>query len=40
MKDTAAAELIPDTFLQLANGTGPNRTCDQLKFTNVYHHKY
>ena len=25
-KDTAAGELTPDQFPQLANGTGPNRT--------------
>ena len=27
-----------DPFPQLANGTGPNRTRAQWKFTNVYHH--
>ena len=27
MKDTAVGELTPDPFPQLANGTGPNRTC-------------
>ena len=25
-KDTAVAEITPDLFPQLANGTGPNRT--------------
>ena len=38
-KDTAAGELTPDPFSQLANGTGPNRTRTQWKFTNVYHHR-
>ena len=36
VKDTAVGELTPDPFQQLANGTGPNRTCAQWKFTNVY----
>ena len=35
MKDTAAGELIPDPFSQLANGTGPNRTRAQWKFTKA-----
>ena len=39
VKDTAAGELTPDPFSQLANGTGPNRTRAQWKFTNVYHHR-
>ena len=38
-KDTAAGELTPDPFPQLANGTGPNRTRAQWKSTNVYHHR-
>ena len=37
VKDTAVGELTPDPFPQLANGTGPNRTRAQWKFTNVYH---
>ena len=36
-KDTAAVELTPDPFPQLANETGPNRTRAQWKFTNLYH---
>ena len=36
VKDTAAGELTIDPFPQLANGTGPNRTRAQLKFTNVH----
>ena len=35
VKDTAVGELTPDPFPQLANGTGPNRTRPQWKFTNV-----
>ena len=31
--------ITPDPFLQLANGTGPNRTRAQWKFTNVYHQR-
>ena len=38
-KDTAAGELTPDPFPQLAYGTGPNRTRALWKFTNVYHHR-
>ena len=34
VKDTAVGELTPDSFPQLANGTGPNRTPAQWKFTN------
>ena len=37
VKDTAVGELTPDPFPQHANGTGPNRTRAQRKFTNVYH---
>ena len=37
VKDTAVGEFTSDPFPQLANGTGPNRTCAQWKFTNVYH---
>ena len=37
VKDTAVGELTPDPFPQLANGTGPNRTRAQWKFTNIYH---
>ena len=36
VKDTVVGELALDPFLQLANGTGPNRTRAQWKFTNVY----
>ena len=36
VKDTAAGELTPYPFPQLANGTGLNRTRAQWKFTNVY----
>ena len=36
---TAVGELTPDPFPQLANGTGPNRTRAQWKFTNVYHQR-
>ena len=32
VKDTAAGELTPDPFPQLANGTGPNRTRAKWKF--------
>ena len=39
VKDTAVGELTPDPFPQLANGTGPNRTRAQWKFTNVYHQR-
>ena len=39
LKDTAVGELTPDPFPQLANGTGPNRTRAQWKFTNVYHQR-
>ena len=39
LKDTAVGELTPDSFPQLANGTGPNRTRAQWKFTNVYHQR-
>ena len=39
VKDTAAGELTPDPFPQLANETGPNRTRAQWRFTNVYHHR-
>ena len=39
VKDTAAGELTPNPFPQLAKGTGPNRTRAQRKFTNVYHHR-
>ena len=35
MKDTAVGELAPDPFPQLANGTGPNRTCAQWKITSA-----
>ena len=38
-KGTAVGELTPDPFPQLANGTGPNRTRAQWKFTNVYHQR-
>ena len=38
-KNTAPVELTPEPFPQLANGTGPNRTRAQWKFTNVYHHR-
>ena len=38
-KDAAVWELTPDPFPQLANGTGPNRTRAQWKFTNVYHQR-
>ena len=37
VKDTAVGELTSDPSPQLANGTGPNRTRAQRKFTNVYH---
>ena len=33
VKDTAVVELTPDPFPQLPNGTGPNRTRTQWKFT-------
>ena len=36
VKHTAVGELTPDPFPQLANGTGPNRTRPQWKFTKVY----
>ena len=36
VKDTAAGELTPYPFPQLANGAGPNRTRAQWKFTKVY----
>ena len=39
VKDTAVGELTPDPFPQLANGTGPNRTRAQWKFTNEYHQR-
>ena len=39
IKDTAVGELTPDPFPQLANGTGPNRTRVQWKFTNVYNQR-
>ena len=39
IKDTAVGELTPDPFPQLATGTSRNRTCAQLKFTNVYHQR-
>ena len=39
VKDTAAGEVTSDPFPQLANGTGPNRTRAQWKFTNVYHQR-
>ena len=39
VKDTAAGELTPDPFPQLFNGTDPNRTRAQWKFTNVYHQR-
>ena len=39
VKDNAVWELTPDPFPQLANGTGPNRTRAQWKFTNVYHQR-
>ena len=39
VKDTAVGELTPDPFPQRANGTGPNRTRAQWKFTNVYHQR-
>ena len=39
-KYTAAGELTPDPFPQLANETGPNRTRAQWKFTNVYHQRW
>ena len=39
VKDTAVGELTPDPFPYLANGTGPNRTRVQWKFTNVYHQR-
>ena len=35
VKDTAVWELTPDPFPQLANGTGPNRTRAQRKFTSA-----
>ena len=35
VKDTAAGELTPDPFPQLANGKGPNRTRAQWKFTSA-----
>ena len=38
-KDTVVGELTPDPFQQPANGTGPNRTRAQWKYTNVYHHR-
>ena len=34
VKDTAVGESTPDPFPELANGTGPNRTRAQWKFTN------
>ena len=40
VKDTAAGELTPDPFPQLANETGPNRTRAQRKFTNVNHKRW
>ena len=39
VKDTAVGELTPDSFPQLAKGTGPNRTRAQWKVTNVYHQR-
>ena len=39
VKDTAVGELTPFQFPQLANGTGPNRTRVQWKFTNIYHQR-
>ena len=35
VKGNAVGEFTPDPFPQLAYGTGPNRTCSQLKFTSV-----
>ena len=40
VKDTAVGELTPDPFPQLANGTGPNRTRAQWKFTDALVNKY
>ena len=39
VQDTAVGQLAPDPFPQLANGTGPNQTRAQWKFTNIYHQR-
>ena len=39
VKHTAVGELTPDPFRQHADGTGPNRTRAQWKFTNEYHQR-